>query len=758
MTPSGHDHLQSRTGTSRGPSLIFVIFFATGFSALLYQVIWQRMLGLFAGSEVHASAIIVGAFLAGLGLGSLLGGVVADRLSARGALRLYGMCNGLIALYALLSKPLLYDVLYLQLGFQALSPAVTLVLVFASLLLPTLLMGLSLPLVSRSQVSDVDQAARRITALYAVNTLGSALGSMLTTWVLAGTLGYEGALLLGAAISAGAGAAAWLSARALSAEPPQRASGTAGTAPLRLSRVLLGWCALVFLSGFMAIALEILWFRILTVALKSNAYTYGHLLTFILLGTSLGSFIGARYVTRSARPFASVLRILIAGVIVALVTLIALSEIMASSSLLHSYFRATNGYLNLAEPDLGFAVMAFVVWIVLPALILLPANILLGAYFPFVQKAVQTDSAQVGQRVGLVSLANILGNTAGSLVTGLVLLNLIGTVATLQLIALIGLGFALLLLRETRRWTAAALGAGALAAGLAFPAPADFWMRLLGSPPQDDVITAEDASGVAILRRDPEAWSLLVDGILQGQIPFMVRHTSLGLFSALAHPDPRTALVIGIGSGGTPYGVGVMPGMERIDAVEIVGAEIPVLQQLARQHPDSGIRPLIDDARVRLIVADGRRVLQQTDARYDIIEADAIYPWRSHAGMLYSQEFFESARSRLQPGGLMAQWAPTERTRRTFLSVFPYGVRLGDVLIGSADPLRLSIDDMLARLDAPQTTAYLQAAGLDPAPLRELLLQDAPVPWTPDTPRDTADLNRDLWPRDEYYLNVPAGP
>jgi hypothetical protein len=106
----------------------------------------------------------------------------------------------------------------------------------------------------------------------------------------------------------------------------------------------------------------------------------------------------------------------------------------------------------------------------------------------------------------------------------------------------------------------------------------------------------------------------------------------------------------------------------------------------------------------------------------------------------------------------MAQWAPTERTRRTFLSVFPYGVRLGDVLIGSADPLRLSIDDMLARLDAPQTTAYLQAAGLDPAPLRELLLQDAPVPWTPDTPRDTADLNRDLWPRDEYYLNVPAGP
>lgn len=738
---------------NRRVRLIFVIFFASGFSALLYQVVWQRMLGLFSGSDVYAATIITGAYLAGLGAGSLLGSAVADRLSSRAAVRLYGLCNALIAAFAVVSRPLFYDGLFVNLNAVTLSPAALLGIAFAVLLLPTLLMGLSLPLLSRALVRDLRDAPRLIGWLYAVNTLGAGVGTLLGGWVLAGTLGFERSLYLGAGISAGVSAAALALATRFSTD--RQTAVTAARTPI--PRSVWVWCGLVFVSGFVAISLEMVGFRVLVVLMKSNAYTYAHFLAFVLIGDAIGSVYGARAARRVQNPRQTFLALQGVIALYAVAVIVAFAFVLAGNPRLQEYFAQTAGRLELANLTSYGAALSFVVYVVLPALILLPPNLLLGYYFPLVQKAIQTDVGAVGQRVGLTGVANIAGNAAGSLVTGLIILEWFGARGALTLIGLIGLAFTALWLRGARgrRWLGVALAAALVAALVAFPDPATLWTRMLGYASTAGTWVAEDASGVSVLRVDGTRAILYVDGIEQGEVPFLTVHTYLGIAPALTHPDPERALVIGVGSGGTPFGVGVNPALERIIAVEIVGSEIPVLRAYAEQAPESPLRALFADPRVEIVIGDGRRVLAQAAQPFDIIEADPLYPWRSHAGMLYSREYFEDARARLAEGGLMAQWLPTPRAQATFLAVFPYVVDAGmGVMLGSNEPIPFDLEQMLARLDDPAIRAYLERGQVDLAAIRAALRAHTPRAWMPESPRDRADVNTDLFPKDEYYLNT----
>jgi MFS family permease len=151
--------------------ILFGLFFVSGFTALLYQVVWQRMLGLFSGSDVHSVTIVIASYLLGLGIGSLVGGLLSDRLSSRRAVRIYGWCNLGIAIFAVCSRFLFYNLLFRQLSPLAASTGWTLLIVFLSLLIPTTLMGLSLPLLSKAVSRHASKAAPRIGLLYGVNTL-----------------------------------------------------------------------------------------------------------------------------------------------------------------------------------------------------------------------------------------------------------------------------------------------------------------------------------------------------------------------------------------------------------------------------------------------------------------------------------------------------------------------------------------------------------------------------------------------------------
>lgn len=748
----------------RQQRLLFVVlacaFFTSGFSALLYQVAWQRMLGLFAGSDVRSATIVIGAYLAGLGVGSLLASFITDRLDSRRAVQIFGFCNLGIALFAVLSRLVFYDFLFRTVSVLAASPVVTLVVAFASLLWPTVLMGLSLPLLSKALVSSVRGAAGRISLLYGINTLGSGVGTLLGGWLLLGTLGYDGAGYLGAVLNGLVALTALLIAPRFAAGDRAASVASASRPGLaRIPREVWLWCGFVFASGFIAISLELIWFRVLSVLLQPNAYTFAHLLAFILVGYALGSLVGSRVVERIHSPRRAFL------VIQALVALYSVGIVLAMYRwypTLNAYLAASTGQV-LALSDLWRPGSPFVFgYVILPAAMLLPPNLLIGAAFPVVQKGVQTDAQFVGQRIGIVQVANILGNTAGSILTGLALLDLVGTAGTLRVAGVLGLLFALVLVVESlraRRIVGGFAGlvlAGALAVVVAvFPGTVQFWARLHGGS-QANSYVAEDSSGVSVLQYSAGEGTLYANGNMQSSLPFFGFHGFMGSLPALVHPEPGQALVIGLGTGGTAYGVGVNPSVTRIRAVELIGSELDVIDELVRE-PQAGIlKAMRADWRFDIAVTDGRRELALTDQRFDIIQADATLPWRSYSGMVYSREFFEQALRKLADGGIMAQWRPTQRVEHTFMDVFPYGVNVGGhILLGSNQPIAYDRQAVLARLQDPRVVAYLERGGLDVDQFRTWAASLEPVFWTPDRPR-ARDVNTDLFPRDEYYLNNPA--
>jgi MFS family permease len=291
--------------TSRAAWRTFqAVFLASGFAALLYQMIWQRLLTLFGGADVYSVTLIVSAFMAGLGVGSLAGGHVADRLSPRRRLQAFALSELSIALFGAASVWILYDWLYARLGPVSLPAWATAGVLFAVLLWPTFFMGMSLPLLSRALTESAETASRRIASLYGWNTVGAALGSLVTVWVLLRAMDFRHATWIGAALNAACAAAAlWLARGAPKADPevaPDVEAAAAGARPAALG--LGAWIALYALSGFIALSLEIVWFRLLGVVLKSNSFTFATLLALFLTGVGGGSLVGHALSARSRRP------------------------------------------------------------------------------------------------------------------------------------------------------------------------------------------------------------------------------------------------------------------------------------------------------------------------------------------------------------------------------------------------------------------------------------------------------------------------
>ncbi len=733
-------------------------FFISGGAALLYQVIWQRLLGLFSGSDVRSVTIVVSAFLAGLGLGSLIGGLLADRLSSRRAIRLFGYCNLGIAAFALLSRWLFYDLLFLRLAEWASSTAFLLLIAFISLLWPTLLMGMSLPLLSKAVVRDIAQAAGRISLLDGLNTVGAGIGAMGTGWYLAGTFGYEVTLWLGAALSGLVGLVALLIAGQFAADDGVQATAVSVSFSLRqVPGDVWYWSLLTFVSGFMAISLELIWFRVLDVSLKSNAYTFAYLLAIFLFGDGLGTLIAIRFLPYTRQPRRIFLWI------VSFVSLYSLAAVWGITWLARHYPPFTR-YVTQSEGLVWFReaqLETLLIYLVFPLILMLLPTILFGFYFPVVQKAVQQEYAVLGQRVGLIKLANIVGNAAGGVVTGLVFLHYFGTSGSLQIIGALGLFFALLLFvqhgRQMRRpvqWAAGGMGAALLLGTLLFPRSEKLWADLHGAQPEDLFLVAEDSTGVAALRQSPGGPAIVfANGQSQATIPFLSGHGLLGALPALVHPQPQRVLIIGIGSAGTPYAAGVSSLTQEITAVEIIGAELAMLQQYRDLPGGEPVAHFFADARYEIVIGDGRRVLNLAERPFDIIQADAIRPTGSHSGLLYSREFFTAVSRQLAPGGIMSQWRPTERVEATFVSVFPYVVKVGNfVLLGSNDPIPYDAEEVLARLLSPEVEAYMRRGSYNVHEISPWI-QAPPVFWTPETPRPNHSINTDLHPRDEYYLN-----
>ena len=755
--------------------VFLILFFVSGFAALVYQVVWQRTLTFFGGADVYSVTIIVSAFMGGLGFGSLAGGHLADRLDVRRCLLAFAACELAVAVFAIFSVNLYYDLLYVRLGAWAPPRAAMAAIIFAVTLWPTFFMGMSLPLLVRALTQDARRPAHWVPLLYGSNTLGAACGSLFATAILFRTFDFVTSARLGALLTFSCALGALLGAPFIRR---QRAVVTTGRPPVNADAIrassrfgLWTWIAVYALSGFVALSLEIVWFRVLGVILKSNSFTFGLLLAVYLLGVGLGALVANHRRVRSWSPVPAFFLLQSAIPVVAALSLavltISVDRVAWADPLWH--------YLGEYEPLSPDAVFSWssatggaepvrrglflVLYIVVPLALLGLPTLMMGLSFGHLQRAVQTDLETLGRRVGWLQTANIVGSMFGALLTGLALLDWLGTADTLRLLVCCS-GVFLFLYGRARRYSRVRL---ANAAAILFvclvaysiPSSTTLWARLHRALP-GQVIQAEDSSGLALLKSgvgSVATTTVFANGLGQSGLPYGGMHTVLGALPAMIHPNPESIAVIGLGSGDTLFAIGGRPETSTIDSIEIIAPELETLRRLDQRRFYPGLRILLRDARVHHWFTDGRAFLRKGGRRYDIIEADALRPMSAYAGNLFSVEYFELLRSRLNHGGLAATWTPTQRVVDSFVKVFPHVLLFQGLALGSTTPVRFDRSAIEARIQQRFTQDYYGGAGIALDQLLAPYLKQAPRVYGPEFDRTSlVNLNRDLFPKDEFAV------
>jgi hypothetical protein len=543
------------------------------------------------------------------------------------------------------------------------------------------------------------------------------------------------------------------------------------------------WVLIYSLSGFLALSLEILWFRLLGIMLKSNSLTFPHLLAVYLGSLALGMIAGSQFVRFGKRPAQTFLTLqsavtIYAGLSVA-VLVFGLNR-WESLSWLRNYFggyepfdlaaaRAAvenliSGAVSVLSMIRGPHPNFLSLYVLVPVALIAPPTFIMGMSFPFLQRVVQNNRSWVGRKVGWLQAGNIFGATAGAVLVGTSFLEWLGTTGTLRLLIVLGGTFIILRrigvsqfgvkVRRTPYWGALAIVPLVI---WSVPSRNVLWGALHGSA-TELVITAEDGSGLSLLKNErPEFHSatyVYTNGLGQSWLPYSHLsdiHSVLGILPIMLHKKPEEIAVIGLGSGDTLFSLGGREETKEITCIEIVRAELQSLRLLQLRSPYSGLESLLGDARIRYVFGDGRTYIGSNSKKYDVIEADALRPTSAFAGNLYSFEYFQLLKNRLKPGGLAVTWSPTERVTKTFLKVFPHVLISYPILIGAAEPIEFDRDAIRLRMDSPFTQAYYAKAGIDVKKIATPYFEQTIEGITPGRSGDEiVDFNSDLFPRDEY--------
>lgn len=696
--------------------LLLVLFFFSGISGLVYQVLWLRVLSLTFGVTVFAVSTVLASFMAGLAVGSYVAGRLADRL--RQPLLVYGLVEVSIGITALLAPVLIFGLqgvykgLYDALGgAPLLVGAVRVVLAFLILLVPTSLMGATLPIIIKSSLLRADGLNANVSLLYAVNTFGAIVGTAAAGFFLVGSLGIQATTTIAAAVNLIVGLSAIIAARAYApalAEAQSAARAEEAHAPAASEPAVSPWLRqLVFfafgLSGFLSLAYEVVWSRVLAMFFNSSVYAFTVMLTTVLFGIAVGSWAINPFMKRRwnwVLVFA-ILELLVA--LTAALSMLILSEMYGLTSLLQS----TPGVRRLLNEDLRFmGVVSF--------LAIFPPMFLLGMTFPVAARVYAANAADAGRRIGTIYSANVFGAIFGSVVAGFLLVPRFGAQHSLVLLALGNLIIGLVLLWATpslsrSRRAVTALVPLVLVLGLIGLAPAMYptifqgreeFLRTRPFVPEDSFCAGQTVwyeegleNTVSVAETPSEIRCLFTNsrGQTNSDPGLVAYHRLIGHFGMLLHPNPHDVLVVGLGGGATP-GAASQWRDSRVDIVELSESVVHAAPWFREENYD-----VLNLPNVHLRVDDGRNYLLLTDRRYDVVTADIIRPNDAGAANLYSAEYYTLVRNVLKDDGLMVQWlAPFSDYQykllmRTFLSVFPY-VTLwsnGDLLVGSKSPIRI---------------------------------------------------------------------
>lgn len=719
--------------TSPPTGLILILFFASGALALVYQVAWSRLMTHVFGSTALAVGTVIAAFMAGMAIGSWYFGRLADR--SGNCLRLYAWIEVGIAVLALLSHLALdaLDFAYPWMhewagGSPALLGVVRFLLAFALVMAPTVLMGATLPVLTRLLATSSETAGLKLGTLYAVNTFGAVAGVLMTGFFLVGRFGVHVPVYMAVAGNLVVG----LVALAVAGRYSQDETGGEHTrsdvpatplSPAMYRFVLFG----LGVSGFTSFSYEIFWTRSLVFILGNSTYALTTMLSAFLTGIALGGWL-IRYVMKR-----SVDHVMAFGAVQVLLGVLSASalpmlfSVTDPQTLSRHVISASGNASGLLFTGYGISF-----------LVMLAPAILIGTTFPLVGSLGIRDRDHAGSAVGRTYAVNTIGNVLGALLPGLVLINWIGIQKGILAMALINtmLGFSVLLARsgQTARpvaWRAALPVLVLLTVFAMSRAPLNFQF-----PSEYE----RESSRTLYYREGPLATTKVFEDTLSGEKHMsvdgiVIGGTGLAEYKQLllAHlpkllvEDYAKELSVGLGSGILVGESARHPGVERITSVEIEPSVIEGAAWFSEENHDALEHPAIE-----VIPDDIGNFLRTTDTLYQVITADEkMADEFASNGFSYSLDYYELLRSHLAPGGLAMQWVPTtlppsqyRMVVKTFTRGFPHvqlwyfipAYRRGPfntLLVGSNEPLEIDPGRMDERLaNHPAAFSALGRYGL----------------------------------------------
>lgn len=664
--------------------LVFSLFFFSGAFGLVYQIVWVRMLTHVFGTTATAVGVVLAAFMSGLALGSWLVGKAADR--SPNPVRLYAILEIGIGLAALGAHFLLgritpaYVSLYEIAGQSDTALAlVRFVMASGLVMIPTFLMGATLPVLARFVVRRLSAAGADLSALYAINTVGAVVGVVAAGFFLIGSFGIHVTVYIAVLGNLALGMIAWVASRRVMPMPElpgaQSDAGSELDTPSGETVSPRTYAFLLFalgLSGLTSFAYEIYWTRSLVFLLGNSTYALSTMLTAFLAGIALGGYLIRLVVDRVAD------RVALFGWIQVLIAVSSAAALPVLFAFLEP--EAIRQLLGKAVGDVGLlTIQRFGIALLV---MLVPAT-LIGATFPLVGRVWIVDLRHTGRPVGLVYASNTFGNVIGALLPGLVLLNWIGIQGGILLMAALNacVGFALLAMRVRRarymRW--AVPTAAAVAAVVLVRVPLDFQFPSENERPGDQVLFYRDGpSATTKVTFDPQTGAkvMAIDGVVIGGNTFTeYKQLLLAHLPKLLLDDVSTELTIGFGSG---ILAGESIRHDRVQAITCVEIEPSVVAGAASFTEEN--RSVLSHPRVRVVIDDIGNYLRTTSDRYRVISADekTSLEYASN-GFSYSSEYYDLLRQRLEPGGILIQWVPANlppnqyaMVLKTFTDRFPH--------------------------------------------------------------------------------------
>ncbi|MBW7996678.1 MAG: tetratricopeptide repeat protein [Candidatus Glassbacteria bacterium] len=731
---------------SPGALAIYALFFLSGFCGLVYEIIWMRRFAVGFGNTTYAITVVLAAFMAGLAAGSKLFGRLADSpRRTNSLLTYYGWMEIAIGVYCLAFDSLLgVQRSLMLLAYGAVDPTGVLSLLIKFLIsallliVPTLLMGGTLPVLIKALSRRLPEVGKVTGRLYFINCTGAVAGTLAAAFWMIPSLGLPFSTAVAAAINILVGLAA-LGMRGRLDEPVYgealAASTSADTPPGEplSGRVITLALAGIFVSGFTAMVYEISWTRILSMVLGSSTYSFALMLAAFITGIALGGLLISAFMDRIANP---------ARAFAVLQGVVALSVL----AMLPLYSRLPLFFLTVRELiAFSYETHEAFKFLVCLLVMIVPATAF-GMGFPLVARLAADRMSEVAGKVGGVYALNTLGNIGGSVLCGLAMIPLLGIKLTIEIAVLLNLATCLSILAALGGRRRLAVVSYALSAGavLVYFLLAPGWDRHLltggafryhsvspgataenfyrSAHEREFVYYREGISTTVSVERDGEALMLRVNGKVDASNEFdMSTQYLLAHLPMLLHPDPSRILVIGAGSGATCGAALSHQSLERLVCVEIS----PGVAEASRYF-DAINHRYWEDPRVELVIDDGRNFLFRDDSPWDVITSEPSNPWIAGIGNLYTEQFYADCARRLAPGGLICQWIHLyemdeivlKTILTTFTRTFPHAVAFSSVensdllLIGSARPLETDFEAISRRMGQPEVAEDLKRIGI----------------------------------------------